>query len=63
LIARRERIVRFPFDSYWMDIGCHADYLKAAEDFSKLKESLLRKRPPVLQKELAEGEMEAHEYV
>lgn len=42
LIKKGERIAHFAFDGYWMDIGCHADYEKAANDYNELKERIFR---------------------
>jgi NDP-sugar pyrophosphorylase family protein len=44
LIAKGETVIRFPFSGYWKDIGCHADYEKAAEDFEKMKGILMPER-------------------
>jgi NDP-sugar pyrophosphorylase family protein len=41
LIEKNEKIVKYPFAGYWMDIGCHADYEKASEDFIDMKEKLI----------------------
>ena len=41
LVKRGEKVVSFPFSGYWKDIGCHADYEKAAEDFEKMKGVLM----------------------
>ena len=41
LIGRNEKIVKYPFAGYWMDIGCHADYEKACEDFAVMKKRLV----------------------
>jgi NDP-sugar pyrophosphorylase family protein len=40
LIKKKEKIVKYPFAGYWMDIGCHSDYEKASEDFAGMKEKL-----------------------
>lgn len=37
LIAAGEKVVAYPFDGYWMDLGRPDDYLKANEDFNKMK--------------------------
>jgi len=29
-----------PFSGYWLDIGRHEDYYKAAEEFEQLREKL-----------------------
>jgi NDP-sugar pyrophosphorylase family protein len=46
LIMRGERIISCPLDVYWMDIGCHADYEKAAKDFEKMKKQFLQEPIP-----------------
>ena len=42
LIAKDEKIVKYPFAGYWMDIGNHTDYEKASEDFAAMKSKLFR---------------------
>ena len=42
LIKKRERVMSFPFDGYWKDIGCHDDFVAAAEDFSSMKEKFIK---------------------
>jgi len=37
LIAAGEKVVTYPFDGYWMDLGRPDDYLKANEDFNTMK--------------------------
>ncbi len=32
LISEKHRVVSFPIQEYWMDVGHHADYVKANED-------------------------------
>lgn len=41
LIAARERVVSFPFDGYWMDLGRPDDYAQAAEDFTQMRSQFL----------------------
>jgi NDP-sugar pyrophosphorylase family protein len=41
LIASGERVSGYPFDGYWMDLGRPDDYVKANEDFSKMKKQFL----------------------
>lgn len=53
LIEQGEMTIRFPFSGYWMDIGCHADYEKAAEDFGKMRDHFLRDSVPTMQKTAA----------
>lgn len=40
LLAAGERVVSYPFDGYWMDIGNHGDYEKALEEYYTVKGSL-----------------------
>ncbi len=40
LLAAGERVVSYPFDGYWMDIGNHCDYEKALEEYHSVKGSL-----------------------
>lgn len=40
LLAAGERVVSYPFDGYWMDIGNHSDYEKALEEYHSVKGSL-----------------------
>jgi len=40
LIKEGKKVVAFPFDGYWLDIGRHEDYELAQEDFAKLTEGL-----------------------
>lgn len=35
LLANQERVVAYPFDGYWLDIGRHDDYTRAVEEFEK----------------------------
>ena len=37
LIAAGEKVVAYPFDGYWMDLGRADDYQKANEDFNAMK--------------------------
>ncbi len=41
LIAAGERVLSFPFDGYWKDLGRPDDYEQAAEDFSKMRTQFL----------------------
>jgi NDP-sugar pyrophosphorylase family protein len=41
LIAAGEKVVAYPFDGYWMDLGRPDDYQQATEDFSKMKSQFL----------------------
>jgi NDP-sugar pyrophosphorylase family protein len=40
LIKAGKKVIAFPFDGYWLDIGRHEDYELAQEDFAKLTEGL-----------------------
>ena len=37
LIAAGEKVLAFPFDGYWKDLGRPDDYEQAAEDFSHMQ--------------------------
>jgi len=50
MVKHGERIICCASDVYWMDIGCQADYERAAEDFDKMKNHFLRKTRPSYQK-------------
>ena len=41
LLAAGEKVVAYPFDGYWMDLGRPDDYQKANEDFSNMKPQFL----------------------
>ena len=41
LMAEGERVMAYPFDGYWMDIGRHDDYEQAVEEFEKMLPLLL----------------------
>lgn len=36
LIAKREAVIAFPFEEYWLDIGQHEHYQKAQDDVQEL---------------------------
>ena len=40
LMKAGRKVVAFPFDGYWLDIGRHEDYVRAQEEFETLKEDL-----------------------
>ena len=40
LIKEGERVIAFPFDGYWLDIGRHEDYVQAQEEFAIVTEGL-----------------------
>lgn len=37
LIANGSRVISYPLNGYWLDIGKHADYQKAQEDIKRIK--------------------------
>jgi NDP-sugar pyrophosphorylase family protein len=41
LIAAGERVVSYPFDGYWMDLGRIDDYEQALKEFEELKPQIL----------------------
>jgi NDP-sugar pyrophosphorylase family protein len=40
LIMNRQKVISYPFDGYWLDIGNHSDYEKALEEYESIKEEL-----------------------
>jgi NDP-sugar pyrophosphorylase family protein len=40
LMKAGRKVIAFPFDGYWLDIGRHEDYVRAQEEFETLKEDL-----------------------
>ncbi|OEU79361.1 MAG: nucleoside-diphosphate-sugar pyrophosphorylase [Desulfobulbaceae bacterium C00003063] len=38
LIKAGRKVIAFPFDGYWLDIGRHEDHLRAQEEFETLEE-------------------------
>jgi NDP-mannose synthase len=36
-----KRIAGYPNDAYWLDLGSHADYAKAQDEFESMKDILL----------------------
>jgi NDP-mannose synthase len=40
LIADNNKVVSYPFNGYWLDIGNHSDYEKALEEYEAIKEEL-----------------------
>ncbi len=38
LIKAGKKVIAFPFDGYWLDIGRHEDHLRAQEEFETLEE-------------------------
>jgi len=41
LLRDGKKVVGFPFDGYWLDIGRHEDYAQAIEDFDKMRSQLI----------------------
>lgn len=41
LLAAHEKVVGFPFDGYWQDLGSPGDYEQANLDFDKMRDSFL----------------------
>jgi NDP-sugar pyrophosphorylase family protein len=41
LIAAGEKVISFPYDGYWKDLGRPDDYEQAAEDFSRMRAEFL----------------------
>jgi NDP-sugar pyrophosphorylase family protein len=41
LIEQRERVMGFPYEGYWQDLGRADDYEQAREDFERLKPEIL----------------------
>jgi NDP-mannose synthase len=37
LLAQGQKVVSYPFDGYWLDIGNYSDYEKATEEFESIK--------------------------
>jgi NDP-sugar pyrophosphorylase family protein len=40
LIMNRQKVISYPFDGYWLDIGNHSDYEKALEEYESIKKEL-----------------------
>jgi len=41
LLERGQRVVAYPFDGYWLDIGREEDYLRARQQFHQLEDVFL----------------------
>ena len=41
LLQNGERIVTYPCDEYWLDIGNHDDFMKAQQEFEEMKDKFL----------------------
>lgn len=37
LIAAKERVIGYPYDGYWQDLGNPGDYLQASKDFDNMR--------------------------
>ena len=37
LLKNRKKVISYPFDGYWLDIGNHDDYQQAVEEFEAIK--------------------------
>jgi len=42
LISAGEKVISYPFDGYWQDLGRPDDYAKANEQFQSLRDKILR---------------------
>jgi NDP-sugar pyrophosphorylase family protein len=42
LIGRGERVVGYPFEGYWQDLGRPGDYEQAIEEFEKIRNLILK---------------------
>ena len=40
LLDDGEKVVSYPFDGYWLDIGNHSDYERAIDEYDSIKEKL-----------------------
>jgi NDP-sugar pyrophosphorylase family protein len=41
LVENGEKVVGYPCDEYWLDIGRHEDYVQAQEKFEQMKDKFL----------------------
>ena len=41
LLQRKERVICYPSEDFWLDIGRHEDYEEAQKQFQKLRKKLL----------------------
>jgi len=41
LIKQREKVICYPSDDFWLDIGRHEDYEEAQEKFQEMRKKLL----------------------
>lgn len=42
LLSKKRKVVGFPFEGYWLDIGRHTDYEQALDSFNNHKEEFLK---------------------
>lgn len=42
MIAADEKVVHYPYDGYWMDLGRPDDYEQASQDFASMRTEFLR---------------------
>jgi NDP-sugar pyrophosphorylase family protein len=40
LIGNQEKVISYPFEGYWLDIGNHSDYERALEEYDTIKGEL-----------------------
>lgn len=43
LLNKGEKVMGYTYDGYWLDIGRHEDYIRAQEEFIRIKDELLPK--------------------
>ena len=41
LLENDEKVIAYPFDGYWLDIGRHEDYIRAQEEFEQAEQFFL----------------------
>ena len=41
LVEKGEKVVGYPCNDYWLDIGCQEDYVRAQEEFEQMKDIFL----------------------
>jgi len=46
MIAANEKVMAYPFDGYWQDLGRHEDYEQAVKDYEKLRPQILGETSP-----------------
>jgi NDP-mannose synthase len=40
LLTKKQKVLAYPYDGYWLDIGRPSDYQKAQEDIERVRELL-----------------------